>query len=635
MASLVWVGFPLRCRLAPAFLALVAGLCWSAARGGVIISDSFNRANSDSLGWTDNALGGTVSAGYTERHLGGGNIEDDADIFGNRLLVHGRLADGLSGSGAAILNYSFPADITLSVEALANITNPTVGQTIKNMWMLQLRRPNSTGYYNPPSYSTSLGTVDIMFGINGDLFVRQVVGGASPLLTLYNDNPFIAGTAPIDMRVKPDGTLPTTFGGGAFDADGDGTLEANEPFTLGATLSGTSLDVLINGTPVATVGGLSAPGPTNYVALVKQRYSMSYTIDIPDVRYDNLVISGTGADPGYTVRKIWDFAPHNAFTDLVRFGDQWFVSFREASTHVVPPVGTEGGKTRILSSADGVVWTSAALLSLGADQDLRDGKITVTPDGRLMLVATAAPLASPSARQSYVWFSSDGTHWSAPQAVGQANYWLWEQEWHEGTCYGVAYGDTTQGSSNTTTRLYQSSDGVTFLPYVVPLNSQGGPNEVALTFLRDGTAVALVRREGTPNTSLVGTSQGDYSVWNFLDTGVRVGGPDILALPDGRVVAATRLYGVDTYTALSWLDPVAGTLTPFLTLPSGGDTSYPGMVWHDGVLWVSYYSSHEGKASIYLAQVQMGLVPEPGSLALLGVGLFALIRRRTKRSEAP
>ena len=37
----------------------------------------------------------------------------------------------------------------------------------------------------------------------------------------------------------------------------------------------------------------------------------------------------------------------------------------------------------------------------------------------------------------------------------------------------------------------------------------------------------------------------------------------------------------------------------------GGDTSYPGLLWHDGVLWVSYYSSHEGKTSIYLARVKV------------------------------
>ncbi|MBN9121401.1 MAG: hypothetical protein J0I06_19995 [Planctomycetes bacterium] len=39
--------------------------------------------------------------------------------------------------------------------------------------------------------------------------------------------------------------------------------------------------------------------------------------------------------------------------------------------------------------------------------------------------------------------------------------------------------------------------------------------------------------------------------------------------------------------------------------PSGGDTSSAGLVWHHGVLWVSYYSSHEGKSAVYLAKVKV------------------------------
>jgi hypothetical protein len=48
-----------------------------------------------------------------------------------------------------------------------------------------------------------------------------------------------------------------------------------------------------------------------------------------------------------------------------------------------------------------------------------------------------------------------------------------------------------------------------------------------------------------------------------------------------------------------------GQYNPQLTLPSGGDNSYPGMVWHGGQLWLSYYSSHEGKSSIYLAKIKL------------------------------
>jgi hypothetical protein len=46
------------------------------------------------------------------------------------------------------------------------------------------------------------------------------------------------------------------------------------------------------------------------------------------------------------------------------------------------------------------------------------------------------------------------------------------------------------------------------------------------------------------------------------------------------------------------------SLAPALVLPSGGDCSYPGLAFFGGRLWVSYYSSHEGRTAIYLAIVR-------------------------------
>ena len=79
----------------------------------------------------------------------------------------------------------------------------------------------------------------------------------------------------------------------------------------------------------------------------------------------------------------------------------------------------------------------------------------------------------------------------------------------------------------------------------------------------------------------------------------------MMRLPDRGLVAAVRLYDGGPRTALCWVDAGAGSLKEILKLPSGGDTSYAGMVWHEDLLWISYYSSHEGKTSIYLAQVKM------------------------------
>ena len=74
----------------------------------------------------------------------------------------------------------------------------------------------------------------------------------------------------------------------------------------------------------------------------------------------------------------------------------------------------------------------------------------------------------------------------------------------------------------------------------------------------------------------------------------------MIQIPDGRVLVSGR---INKKMALCELRD--GGLFRLLTLPSGGDCGYAGMVWHDGVLWMTYYSSHEGKAKIYLAKVKL------------------------------
>ena len=83
-----------------------------------------------------------------------------------------------------------------------------------------------------------------------------------------------------------------------------------------------------------------------------------------------------------SVQKIWDQAPHNAFTDLVRFQDRWYCTFREGGDHT-----SHDGSVRVITSADGEDWSSAVHMQPEPGNDLRDPKLVVTPDGRLMLMA--------------------------------------------------------------------------------------------------------------------------------------------------------------------------------------------------------------------------------------------------------
>lgn len=296
------------------------------------------------------------------------------------------------------------------------------------------------------------------------------------------------------------------------------------------------------------------------------------------------------------VRKIWGEAPHNAFTDLVRFKDRWYCVFREGQGHVSPD-----GALRVITSVDGDKWESAALIT-SPNSDLRDAKITIAPDGQLMLSgAEALHDKTQKTHQSLAWFSKDGRIWSEKHEIGDPNFWLWRVTWHKDRAYGIGYGCTPADQS---VRLYTSEDGKKFHTLVERLFDVGYPNETSIIFEGD-KAYCLLRRDGELNGGLWGAAQPPYTKWEWKDIGVRIGGPHMIRIPDGRYVAAVRLYDKKVRTSLCWIDSSSGKLTEFMPLPSGGDTSYAGLVLHEGLLWVSYYSSHEGKTSIYLAKVRI------------------------------
>ena len=57
-----------------------------------------------------------------------------------------------------------------------------------------------------------------------------------------------------------------------------------------------------------------------------------------------------------SIAKIWDQGKHNAFTDLIRWHDKWYCTFREADAHV----GGDG-QLRLLVSDEAEKWQSAGL----------------------------------------------------------------------------------------------------------------------------------------------------------------------------------------------------------------------------------------------------------------------------------
>lgn len=311
--------------------------------------------------------------------------------------------------------------------------------------------------------------------------------------------------------------------------------------------------------------------------------------------------AGTFAISG--VRCIGSRAPHNAFCDIVeRDGTMWLV-YREGAAHVSPD-----GTVRLLSSCDGREWIETAHIVV-AGEDLRDPKLSVAPDGRLMLLA-AAVIRNGAGRmrqlRNLVWFSEDGRVWGGPREVAERGIWLWRITWHRGEAYGIGYACNVPRGESRYVRLYRSVNGVDYEILVDRLVEGGYPNEHALVFLPDDRVLCLLRCDDERKTALLGSSAPPYTQWEWRPLGRRVGGPHLLLLPDGRIAAGVRLYDGAVRTSLCGLDPTGPELVEWLTLPSGGDTSYSGMVWRDGGLWVAWYSSHEERSSVYLARLLPG-----------------------------
>lgn len=294
---------------------------------------------------------------------------------------------------------------------------------------------------------------------------------------------------------------------------------------------------------------------------------------------------------------------HNAFTDLCRFKKKLFCCFRQALNHV-----SDDGIIKIYSlSLNGSVISKTTLRI--ANCDLRDPKVSITPDGKLMLIAYARSIQQGSVinpSKNLYWISTDGISWSGAKSFAQDNWWLWRVRWHNDQAYGFAYNRSANAID-----LYKGDPRRTFQKHLTSAlslkhNNLGYPNESDLIF-KDNMCYAIVRRDADSYSAQLGHSQFPYRKWQWLDLKFYLGGPvmtmlqDKVAIVAGRVIQQNKLM-----TAVFCLDLTSGKVINKLLLPSAGDNSYPGMVLIDSTLYLSYYSSHiDNKSAIYLAKLSL------------------------------
>lgn len=313
------------------------------------------------------------------------------------------------------------------------------------------------------------------------------------------------------------------------------------------------------------------------------------------------------------VVKIWDEAPHNAFTDLIRYKDNFYATFREAKGHISGSDGT----ARVIKSADGVTWKSVKSFAMEG-LDVRDPKLSITPDDKLMVLMDVETYKNNKVdtRKPFVSYTTNGVDYTTPFAsvvdpkIAVKSDWVWRVTWHKGVGYAVNY---QPGKAY----LLKTIDGKIF-ENVSELKIDGGPNECTIRFDKNDKMYIVIRRDGADKLGVVATAEAPYTDFEFNKMTERIGGPNFMFLDENTLCITTRIYipnppgaakEYKAYRTAILITNLKGKIKKTIIIPeSAGDTSYPGMVMYQDKLWLSYYSSHEGKTAIYLAKVPVDLL---------------------------
>lgn len=317
--------------------------------------------------------------------------------------------------------------------------------------------------------------------------------------------------------------------------------------------------------------------------------------DAPTVRVEN-------------IRRAFHNGEHNAFTDLIRWRGRFWLAFRSCPDgHGVFPTAS----VIVLASDDARSWHQMHRFSV-PDRDTRDPHFLIFRD-QLFVYTGAAYVGKEkirgtewNAHYGYASWTADGATWAKPQALeGTYGHYIWRAA----ACGDRAYliGRRWRGHMPASGRasmecaLLESDDGLRWRFRSLIQETDG--NETALLFEPDGTLLALSRTSA--DHAVLGRARPPYETWQREKLPGYLGGPVLARWGDRFLVGGRRRAEDPTptgsgpgrgITTLLWLE--GAQLVPIATLPSGGDTSYPGFVALDerrGL--VSWYSTHEQDAA--------------------------------------
>ena len=222
---------------------------------------------------------------------------------------------------------------------------------------------------------------------------------------------------------------------------------------------------------------------------------------------------------------------HNAFTDLIHWQGQYWITYRRAQSHKA----WTPGEIVVMHSADRVRWREAARLKVTGDD--RDPTFAVAPDGRLaILTPVILNTESPERIQQHIAFSADGYTWSPLEPILDPQHHIFRCRRREDKYYGM---DILRMPGLRRVELVVSSD----LRRWERVASIGPDdqllNESDIAFLPDGEAWVVSRTLRKPDDSVFTCARPPYTDWTVTDLKTMIHCPAILE-HNGELYVAGR-----------------------------------------------------------------------------------------------
>lgn len=300
-----------------------------------------------------------------------------------------------------------------------------------------------------------------------------------------------------------------------------------------------------------------------------------------------------------SVTKVFGDGRHNMNTTLARWNGRYWLAFRTGSKH-----GSDDGATVVLASDDGKKWQKVH--SIDSPSDERDVQFVATTKRLFLYVPNIERSKSKGLLVNMtVTTTGDGKTWTKQQPVYQPQFVLWRPLLHDGKFWATAYRPGSYGSR--ILDLIRSNDGLKW-EKVATMRKGHAESETTLLFVGN-KLLAFHRDAGKVSRGFLMTAKPPYTEWSepqplptMLNgqSAYTFKGVHYLLTRTIRRDGKTQHLGTMIYTVDD-----EGKITPYCKLPSKGDCAYPTALQVDKEMWVSYHSSHEGAANIYLARVPL------------------------------